>query len=320
MNRTDFNRDIQDGTKTWEKVGNSGVPIYYLYYYLPKSNDLTPTDIEKWARNFIWNFKDGENSSEAAKQVVAVLKHFFLADTLDMLTFTCIPASTEEKNEERFEWFSKKVASECNMWNAYEHIWLSYDRDAAHLGGENNFDNIEFDEDFFDGKTVLLFDDIVTKGNSISQMVEALEEMGAKVIGAITLGRTVHHHHGTDPYDDQDLSIKKPPKIVNTYPNSSAWRGSEKVGESALESKRLYSHGYTVADIAEERELAESTIYGHLFTAGVLNPWSYITEAQFYKAQRIYEEGYESPSKELDKFLNVAGKAAFYAIRRSMTP
>ena len=317
MKDYEFFRDIKDGTRSWEEIGNAGIPVYYLYYYLPQRSNLPPTDIEKWARNFIWNFKDGENSAEAAKQVVAVLKHFFLADTLDRLTFTCIPASSQEKNEDRYEWFSKKVASECNMWNAYDHIELFYDRDAAHLGGENDFDNLEFDEDFFDGKNIILFDDIITKGNSINNITETLEDLGANVIGAITLGKTVHHHHGTDPYDNQDLSVKKPPKVVVTVPNRVAWKPTEKVGDSALESERLFSNGYSVVDIAAERGLEESTIYGHLFKTGTLNPWSYITEAQYLKAQGIYDAGYESPSQELDKFLNVAGKAAFYAIRRN---
>ncbi len=310
MNSFDFRRDIKDGTKEWERIDNVDIPVFYLYYYLPKNSNLAPTSAEKWARNFIWNFKDGNNSEEAAKQVIEVLKHFFLADTLDMLTFACIPASTQEKNEERYEWFSNEVASECNMWDAYDHIELDYDRDATHLGGDNDFSNLSFDEDFFDGKHVILFDDIITKGHSINSMVDYLEDLGANVIGAITLGRTVHRHHGTDPYDDMDFPIKTISKKVVKKEASS-------ISESALESKRLYQYGYSVAQIASTRGLAESTVYGHLFKAGALDPWDYITKGQFNKAMGIYDAGYEYPSQELDKFLSVAAKAAFYEIRRN---
>lgn len=311
MNTQEFKRDIKDGTKDWEKIENVEIPVFYLYYYLPKSSKLYPTSEERWARDFIWNFKDGNNSAEAAKQVIKVLKHFFLADTLDMLTFACIPASTQEKNEERYEWFSSKVASECNMWDAYDCIELDYDRDATHLGGENDFSNLSFDEEFFDGKHVILFDDIITKGHSINSMVDYLEDLGADVVGAITLGRTVHHHHGTDPYDNQDFPRKTVPKKFITKTSST-------VSDSALESKRLYQNGYSVARIASTRGLAVSTVFGHLFKAGALDPWDYITQKELNKAMDIYDSGYDYPSQELDKFLSVAAKAAFYEIRRNL--
>ena len=310
MTDAEFKKDIKNGTSEWEDVGCAGIPIYYLYYYLPTTSRLSPTTAEKWSRDFIWNFKDGKNSREAVKQVVKVLKHFFLSDTLDRMTFTCIPASTSDKNQERYEWFSSNVAEKCNMLDAYDYIEVDYDRDAKHLGGGNDFTNLSFDEDFFDGKDVILFDDIVTKGGSIKNMVNQLESIGANVIGAIVLGKTVHHHHGTDPYDDQDFPIKAAPKRVIK-------KGASSISESALESKRLYDRGFSVARIAKKRGLAESTVYGHLFKTDVLDPWDLITERQFKKAKDIYDADYDYPSQELDKFLSVAAKAAFYEIRRN---
>lgn len=297
--------DIQDGIKGWKIVEDADLPVFYLYYYYPTSLGEVE-DYQEWAREFIWNFKDGENTNEVIEQVVKVLNHFFLKETLSSLTFVCIPASTEEKNQIRYEVFSLEVAHSCAMWDGYDHVELIYDRNAKHKGGEEDYDNISFDKKWFKGKTVILFDDIITHGNSIHNMKCRLQTMGVTVIGAITLGRTVHHDCGIDPYDSMDLSVKK--RGSRTIKN--------KVSSSAKESARLFKSLKHVELVAKERALALSTIYGHLFSTGTLDPHEFITQDEYAKAFRIYEEEYEHPSLELDKFLDVSAKAAFYYIRR----
>ena len=304
----EFQSDVKDGVKSWKKEGSAGIPVFFLYYYLPKSSSLSPNSTEEWARDFIWEFKDGDNSEDVADQVIKVLKHFFLPSTLSNMTFVCIPASTEDKNQIRYEWFSNHVASECDMWDGYDHITLKYDREAAHLGGESSFSNLKFESSWFRGKNVIIFDDILTTGNSIRNMANRLKSYGANVIGAITLGKTVHHHHGVDPYDDGNWTIKK---VYRTG-------GSNGVSPSAYESSRLYNSYHNVSRVASIRGLAESTIYTHLFATGDMNPWDYISQYEYDQAISIYESGeYESPSQELDEFLGVASKAAFYYIRRN---
>ena len=304
----DFLRDAKDGVKTWKKEGSAGIPVYYLYYYLPKSSSLSPTNAEDWARDFVWKFKDGDNTEDVVEQVVKVLKHFFLQSTLSEMTFVCIPASTAKKNEVRYEWFSSQVASACDMWDGYDHITIRYDREAAHLGGDSVFSNLKFDSTWFMGKNVIIFDDIFTTGNSIQRMTSRLKSFGATVIGAITLGRTVHHHHGTDPYDAGNWGVKR---VVQTGNSSSG------INATTQESVRLYRMYNSVSRVARMRGFAESTIYGHLFTARILNPWDYITQDEYNRAVYTYDCGeYELPSQELDRFLSVAGKAAFYHLRR----
>lgn len=306
MTQREFNDDIRDGTKSWECIGNSDIPVFYLYYYYPTFlGDVE--DYQEWAREFVWDFKDGENTDEVTSQVIKVLKHFFLKETLSSLTFVCIPASTEEKNHIRYEDFSYGVTLSCDMWDGYDHIELEYDRDARHKGGEEDYDNIRFDKKWFKGKTVILFDDIITRGNSIRNMKCKLQQMGATVIGAITLGRTVHHDRGTDPYDSMDFCVKNHVSRSTT---------KNKVSSSAKESARLYNTLKKVELVARERGLAPSTVYGHLFSTGTLDPHEFITQDEYDRAFRIYEDDYEQPSLELDKFLDVSAKAAFYYIRR----
>lgn len=306
MTPKELNTDIKDGTKTWECIGMSDIPVFYLYYYYPTSIEMVE-DYQEWARMFVWDFKIGKNSLKVAKQVTEVLNHFFLKDTLSSLTFVCIPASTKRKYHLRFEKFSYQVARDCGMNDGYDHIWVDYDRDAKHQGGEEDFDNLRFDKKWFKGKKILLFDDVITQGNSIKNMTDELEGMGATVIGAVTLGRTVHNDRGEDPYDKMDWPAK-----IGTGTKEST---KHKVNTTE-ESVRLFKKYGDAAVVAQERGLAEGTIYTHLFNTETLDPHEYITDDEYKRAVRIYEGGYEHPAAMLDEFLDVAGKVAFYYIRR----
>ena len=50
---------------------------------------------------------------------------------------------------------------------------------------------IKFKERFFNGKKVLLFDDILTRGFSYARFACELESFGAEVVGGYFLGRTL---------------------------------------------------------------------------------------------------------------------------------
>ena len=50
---------------------------------------------------------------------------------------------------------------------------------------------INFDSSFFNGKRVLLFDDILTQGHSYARFACALEKLGAEVLGGYFLGKTI---------------------------------------------------------------------------------------------------------------------------------
>lgn len=52
-----------------------------------------------------------------------------------------------------------------------------------------NTETVTLNTDFFNGKRVLVFDDILTKGHSYAQFACALEQLGA--VGGYFLGRTI---------------------------------------------------------------------------------------------------------------------------------
>lgn len=105
----------------------------------------------------------------------------------------CIPASSQQKTSLRYKEFSQMLCSETGMTSAYDKMTVTSERIAKHLGGtSSSMNGIEFDNDFFKGKFVILFDDIVTKGNSMLAFKRKMEELGAIVVGGVSIGKTTH--------------------------------------------------------------------------------------------------------------------------------
>ena len=59
-----------------------------------------------------------------------------------------------------------------------------------HKGG-SEYPDILYNPDYFEGRVIILFDDVVTTGKTIYRTKKALEKVHAYVIGVITIGRTV---------------------------------------------------------------------------------------------------------------------------------
>ena len=158
-------------------------------------------------RRTIWNFKNdpGRNISSlqheealnnVIPQIIQRLNDTFGEEYVQFLTLVCLPASTRAKNVARYEEFAKRLCDETGMENGYEHTHVVKDgmskNDPENHTGRSIQPIIEFDKDFFRGKNVLLFDDVVTKGGTMLRYKDILKDKGATVIGGICLGKTKH--------------------------------------------------------------------------------------------------------------------------------
>ena len=96
---------------------------------------------------------------------------------------------------ERYKVFAEEVARLTGCCNAYKAITIEGGRFAIHETKSSKtvqeVEVIKFDSGFFNGKKVLLFDDILTQGHSYARFACALEKLGAKVLGGYFLGRTI---------------------------------------------------------------------------------------------------------------------------------
>lgn len=197
---------LVNNAKDWECLYGD---FYYtwLFYYYPTTCDFEASDSEWNDRWRVWNFKNDpekdieqEEHEEALDELIPRIKQRFVEtfgeEYLQFLTLVCLPASTQSKNEARYKEFASRLCGETGMENGYEHTHIVKDgMSKNHPANTTNHSIqpvIEFDKDFFKGKYVLLFDDVVTKGGTMLRYKDIMKSIGATVVGGMCLGKTKH--------------------------------------------------------------------------------------------------------------------------------
>lgn len=194
--------ELMSCVKSWDNPNQSTLKHKYFYDYYPYRYYKDYADDEMWdAWHTVWNFKNdsskGINPSDHAAALNNVIN--LVENTLEstfgskakFLTLVCLTASTQHKTDERFKYFAEKICSDLHMINAYNHITVTSDGVAKHLGGDGAATK-SYHKNFFIDKYVVLFDDVRTSGNSLNRECRKLKELGAKVICAITIAQTKH--------------------------------------------------------------------------------------------------------------------------------
>lgn len=187
--------------KNWDTLQN-GMHYCYLLRYYPTTCEFEATDDEWDDRYTVWNFKNDptkvspDDHDEAMAWVVQNVKNklieTFGKDLLKYLTLVCIPASSKIITERRYKDFSSLLCKETGMNNSYSYINITKDATPKHLGGTGK-NTVEYNADYFKNKNVIIFDDVITSGGSMLRMNEKMVNLGALVIGGISIGKTFHH-------------------------------------------------------------------------------------------------------------------------------
>ena len=180
-----------------------GLHYTYLVNYFPTSCIFEATQSEWNDRWLVWNFKNTPGKTSASDHINAlntiiprmksILTSTFGIRLLKDLTFVCIPASSAIKTELRYAEFSKRICEETGMINAYDHITVVSSTTEKKFGGSGICtESLAFDDNYFKGRYILLFDDVITKGESMLRFKRKMEELGANVIAGFSVGRTKH--------------------------------------------------------------------------------------------------------------------------------
>lgn len=174
-------------------------PQVWFYKYFPKRIQNVGEDAVK-ARNLIWAFKDARDDAheEVARLTAAHLTKAYGKQVKDMV-FVCVPASSQVKNESRYRIFCERVSELSGIGNGYSYINVSGERLSVHENRNKEKElrevsTLRFDIDQIKGKTVCVFDDVITTGQSFALFANKLEEYGAKVVGGVFLARTHYRY------------------------------------------------------------------------------------------------------------------------------
>ena len=172
----------------------------FLRYYPMRIKNVGIEDI--FSRQMVYDFKSGLLQQSIAKCVAKELVKTY-GRKVKNVVFSCIPASSQEKNEVRTKAFSALVCQFSGAIDGYSHVKVLGERTSVHgtkVKKEtreqrmNEQNAIEVDASFFFGKDVCIWDDIVTSGTSFCYFTSQLEKVGAHVTNGFFLGKTSYKY------------------------------------------------------------------------------------------------------------------------------
>lgn len=187
---------------SWCSHSNSSLKHKFFFDYYPYGTYKDNASASMWDTwRTVWHFKNDPDKNVSTyehknalqtvtKLVEDALRSAFGSKT-EYLTLVCLTASTQRKTELRYKDFANQVCKDLKMNNAYSHIQVIEGGSAKHDGGDGSR-RVTYERYFFSGKYVVLFDDVRTTGHSLEHERQTMEELGAKVICAITIAQTTY--------------------------------------------------------------------------------------------------------------------------------
>ena len=173
--------------------------------YIPKAYRELATEEEKNFSEWVINFKDGQKAQlkEGAQMVISKLRQWY-GDKAKDLVVVPVPCSSMAQYRFRFSYFCVVVANTLGQANPMQHVTILGKRTAAHRNPahtvvkDDNYE-VQVDGDFFNGKKVVIVDDIVSSGRTADDFAKMLEEAGAEVKGGIFFAKTKINFGDTQP-------------------------------------------------------------------------------------------------------------------------
>lgn len=173
--------------------------------YVPKAYRELATEEERSFSEWVINFKDGQKAQlkEGAQMVISKLRQWY-GDKAKDLVVVPVPCSSMAQYRFRFSYFCVVVANTLGQANPMQHVTILGKRTAAHRNPahtvvkDDNYE-VQVDGDFFNGKKVVIVDDIVSSGRTADGFANLLEQAGAEVKGGIFFAKTKINFGDTQP-------------------------------------------------------------------------------------------------------------------------
>lgn len=207
-------KELVQCISVWEEPSRSTIKCFSLYNYYPTTCDWDANEDEWEIRNLIWDFKASpmkiqptieirlrhEKTLERIIPDIEICLKYYFREKISRLTLVCIPSSKIVVTQRRYEDFSRILCKKLGMTNAYNHVTVTKEGEAKRLGGTIKAE-YSLDEEFFNGKFILLFDDVITSGASMERFNMLLQKAGAKVIAGLSIGKTRHVRQDFNPIE-----------------------------------------------------------------------------------------------------------------------
>ena len=141
---------------------------WFCKYFPARIRNVSEREIAD--RKLVFDFKDGRAYGEVAQRTAADMTERYVTSCTNIV-FSPVPASTDKKNEIRYKAFCQRVCELTGAINGYDYVSVSGERLTIHENRKaekevRKVNVIEFDSAFFNGRSVVVFDDVITKGLS----------------------------------------------------------------------------------------------------------------------------------------------------------
>lgn len=171
---------------------------FAFYQYLPAKRQ-TATTPERYARvrQLVWNFKNGRK--QAQNYMIDLVSSCFTkwyGEGCKDIVFVCVPTANERKYYYRFRKFTDEVCRRTGVRNGTAQITIAGQRNAKHrvsnhVVRESEHYLVFINEDYFKGKTCIIFDDIRTTGRTSEEFAAELQRAGATVKGGLFIAQSI---------------------------------------------------------------------------------------------------------------------------------
>lgn len=170
-----------------------GSTCHYVHDYYPTR--IKNVDVhQKRISNLIFRFKEGGHCGMLVAKIISLcMKNILYNDSPAQTILIPIPASTRERQRKRFPVLCYHLSKWLNIRDGFQTIWIEQEREE--MKGTSHKDvvsNLKIKKRDVEGMDVILFDDVLTSGESFRQLRRKLLDLGAKSVIGIFLGRTVH--------------------------------------------------------------------------------------------------------------------------------
>lgn len=179
----------------FQTVGDNGFDRYDCYAL----DDYTPTHGVRYATlfdRFIYRFKQGHPLLSPFEPVRyaehALRREETLAAGLPEAVLSVIPAADYWNSQHRFKTFCRLLCEATGMENGFDAIEVKQSRRSMRgMVRMSKTQNLHIHSNRFEGRDVILFDDVYNTGTGFRQLADWLTRCGAASVTGVFLGRRI---------------------------------------------------------------------------------------------------------------------------------
>lgn len=143
-------------------------------------------------RQVVYNFKSGIANQAVDDLFVSQINNLTSQTGPSNFWLCCLPSSKVDKTNARFKNLITRLSDRTKVNNGFDLLKPNQNRNEVHTGNSRDYSNVLSSIDFghFQGKRVILIDDVVTTGRSFGIVAGHLRTLHCTRVNGLMLAKT----------------------------------------------------------------------------------------------------------------------------------